>query len=293
MPARAAVLGQPIAHSKSPALHRAAYASLGVDAEYGRQEVSRGGLDAFVSTLDPHQHWLGLSVTMPLKEEAAARADSLAGAAATLGVVNTLVFSEHDGARTLTGYNTDVVGMINALRFAGLRECHRGAIIGGGGTAAAAVAALVDLGATEVDVYVRDTARAAAVLLAAARLGQPIRVLDLKDAGAALATYDAVISTLPPKGADWLATQLVRGPEHPLGALLDVAYDPWPSEIASVWESNGGAVTLGLEMLLYQAVEQVKLFTGCSVPGRGPVIDTMCDAVGLPRRGNAASRVAG
>jgi shikimate dehydrogenase len=68
------------------------------------------------------------------------------------------------------------------------------------------------------------------------------------------------------------------------GVLLDVAYDPWPSRIASAWQSGGGAVVPGLEMLLYQAVEQVRLFTGRGDDVNAAVIDVMCDAVGLPRR---------
>jgi shikimate dehydrogenase len=103
-----------------------------------------------------------------------------------------------------------------------------------------------------------------------------------------------VISTLPPRAADGIAAelrQLADGGELPgggkfpdavWGVLLDVAYDPWPSRIADAWSSRGGTVVPGLEMLLYQAVEQIRLFTGADVTA--DVIDVMCDSVGLPRR---------
>ena len=66
--------------------------------------------------------------------------------------------------------------------------------------------------------------------------------------------------------------------------LLDVAYDPWPSRIAAAWQDAGGTVVPGLEMLLYQAVEQVRHFTGLGEAVPAEVIDVMCDAVGAPRR---------
>jgi shikimate dehydrogenase len=114
-------------------------------------------------------------------------------------------------------------------------------------------------------------------------------VLPLAGAAAAVAAADVVISTLPPRAADTLAGELAaEPPRHDeagrRGVLLDVAYDPWPSRIAAVWQDTGGAVVPGLEMLIYQAVEQVRLFTGLGEAMPAGVIDVMCDAVGAPRR---------
>ena len=95
---------------------------------------------------------------------------------------------------------------------------------------------------------------------------------------------DVVISTLPPRAADGLASELAGMQARTAGVLLDVAYDPWPSRIASVWQDGGGSVVPGLEMLLYQAVEQVRLFSRRGEEVNAAVIDVMCDAVGLPRR---------
>ena len=167
------------------------------------------------------------------------------------------------------------------------------AILGGGGTAAAAIAALKDLGAPGADVFVRDVGRAAEARAASAAVGLPIRVLPIAGAAAAVAAADVVISTLPPRAADTLAAELEqafaadRAPETARarpGVLLDVAYDPWPSVVAAAWQDAGGTVVPGLEMLIYQAVEQVRHFTrlGDAVPEE--VIDVMCDAVGAPRR---------
>ena len=98
------------------------------------------------------------------------------------------------------------------------------------------------------------------------------------------------MSTLPPRAADGLAARLLeQGSAAPDGdgppVLLDVAYEPWPSALASAWSARGGTVVPGLEMLLYQAVEQVLLFTGNGPEQAARVIDAMCDAVNAPRRG--------
>jgi shikimate dehydrogenase len=117
-------------------------------------------------------------------------------------------------------------------------------------------------------------------------------VLPIAGAAAAVASADVVISTLPPRAADTLAAALTQvfaagsGAEagRRPGVLLDVAYDPWPSRVAAAWLEAGGVVVPGLEMLIYQAVEQVRHFTGLGDAVPAEVIDVMCDAVGAPRR---------
>ncbi|WP_445156188.1 shikimate dehydrogenase [Arthrobacter sp. Hor0625] len=287
---RAAVLGHPISHSKSPALHRAAYARLGVDIAYDAVDLTVPQLPEFLAAVRADGSWRGLSVTMPLKAAMAAAVDSVRGVARQLGVVNTVAFEAAAdtagpaGPARLVGYNTDVAGIVNALRYAGVRPRPAAAILGGGGTAAAAVAALQELGAPEAAVYVRDVARAAEARAAAAAVGLPLRILELSAAAPAIASADVVVSTLPPRAADGLAGHLAASGRPTPGVLLDAAYDPWPSRIAAEWAAGGGTVVPGLEMLLYQAVEQVRLFTGHDGPLPAEVIDVMCDAVGAPRR---------
>ena len=292
MTLRAAVLGHPISHSKSPALHRAAYAKLGVQLDYDAVDVTEEALPAFMAGVRADGGWRGLSVTMPLKAAMAAEVDDIRGVAGQLGVINTVAFEPVDvpgGVRTrLVGYNTDVAGIVNALRYAGVAAQPSAVVLGGGGTAAAAIAALKELGAPSVEVYVRDVGRAGEARAAADAVGLPLQVLPLTAAAPAVAAADVVISTLPPRAADGLAEELAAdraahgGGVH--GVLLDVAYDPWPSRIAAAWDTAGGRVVPGLEMLLYQAVEQVRHFTGLEGPVPAEVIDVMCDAVGAPRR---------
>jgi shikimate dehydrogenase len=297
MTLRAAVLGHPISHSKSPALHRAAYARLGVQLDYSAIDVTEDALPAFMAGVreDVRQgeSWRGLSVTMPLKSGMVREVDEVRGIARALGVVNTVAFERPapgTGSTRLVGYNTDVAGIVNALRHAGAASAPTAVVLGGGGTSAAAIAALKELGASDADIFVRNVSRAAEARAAAAAVGLTIRILPLDGAAAAVAAADVVISTLPPRAADPLAGELARffgkrahAQPRP-GVLLDVAYDPWPSRIASAWQEAGGMVVPGLEMLIYQAVEQVRHFTGLGEAMPAEVIDVMCDAVGAPRR---------
>jgi shikimate dehydrogenase len=281
---KAAVLGHPISHSKSPALHRAAYARLGVDIGYSAIDVTVPELPAFMEAVRTEPGWRGLSVTMPLKSAMVTEVDEVRGVAGVLGVVNTVVFESSGTSIRRVGYNTDVAGIVNAVRHAGVVSAPSAVILGGGATAAAAIAAVKDLGAPSADVYVRNVGRAAEARAASEGVGLKIRVLPLSGAAAAMAAADVVISTLPPRGADALADELAGLKAATPGVLLDVAYDPWPSRIASVWQGGGGAVVPGLEMLLYQAVEQVRFFSGLGDDVTADVIDVMCDAVGAPRR---------
>jgi shikimate dehydrogenase len=287
MSLRAAVLGHPISHSKSPALHMAAYAKLGIDISYTAIDVTEAGLPAFMREVRGQPGWRGLSVTMPLKTAILSEVDEVRGVARILGVVNTVAFEDHgDKARTV-GYNTDVAGIVNAVRNAGIAATPAAVVLGGGGTAASAVAALKDLGTDRVQVFVRDTARATEARAAAAGVDLAIDVRPLTEAASAMAGADVVISTLPPRAADGLADELANelaSAGTGTGVLLDVAYDPWPSRLAAVWQGGGGSVVPGLEMLLYQAVEQVRLFSCQGEEVNAAVIDVMCDAVGLPRR---------
>ncbi|MCX6500470.1 MAG: shikimate dehydrogenase [Arthrobacter sp.] len=286
MTLRAAVLGHPIGHSKSPALHRAAYAQLGAELAYEAIDVTVEALPGFMAEVRGDGRWRGLSVTMPLKAAMAAEVDEIRGVARQLGVINTVAFESgaEVGPARLVGYNTDVAGIVNALRYAGAPAEPSAVVLGGGGTAAAAVAAVKELGAASVAVYVRDVARAAEARAAAAAVGLSLQVLPLTAAAPAVAAADVVISTLPPRAADGLAEELALNGSRTGGVLLDVAYDPWPSRIATVFTAAGGRVVPGLEMLLYQAVEQVRYFTGLDGPVSAQVIDVMCDAVGAPRR---------
>lgn len=294
---RAYVLGHPIAHSLSPALHRAAYAYLGeANLEYDRRDTLPDDLPAIMRGVrnpagtEEASYIAGLSVTMPLKTAVIQYCDELSETARVTGAVNTVY---PRGERVL-GDNTDVIGIVNALLHAGLKpnpERDEPAVIGGGATAISALTALHKLGYRRASVYARSLHKLGDLQAVAERLGVQLEQISLSELPQNLAErgHHPVISTLPAHAADDWASQLsglkgASATHQPV--LLDVAYNPWPSVLASVWEASGGAVVSGLEMLLYQAVEQVLLFTGRTL-SEGELlglVNAMCEAVGLPSR---------
>jgi shikimate dehydrogenase len=264
---------------------------LGEDIEYSAFDLVPEQLGDFVARVRSEQGWCGLSVTMPLKSSLVHYVDALSGHALTLGALNTVAFERPgpSGELRLVGHNTDVAGIVEALRHAGVARAHRPVVVGGGNTALAAVAAIADLGADSVLFLVRSRERAGEAVDLAARLGLAVRVEDIDGGAAALRAADVVVSTLPPRAADTLAGELAGsglGTDDGgvLGVLLDVAYDPWPTQLGLAWEARGGKVLHGLEMLVYQAVEQIVLFTGRQDARQLDVIDVMCNSVGLPQR---------
>jgi shikimate dehydrogenase len=252
-PRRAAVLGSPIAHSLSPVLHRTAYQELGLTGwTYDRFEVDEAGLPAFFDTLGPE--WAGLSLTMPLKRAVIPLLDEISETAASVDAVNTVVRTE-DGRRV--GDNTDIPGMVAALREHGIDKVAAAAVLGAGATASSALAALSRICPGEIAVYVRSEARADEMRQWAERLDVAVRIADWADAEQALSA-PLVISTTPAGVTDALARSV---PERP-AALFDVLYDPWPTDLAARWSAYGGAVVSGLDLLVHQAVLQVEQMTG-------------------------------
>ncbi|MGW3954519.1 shikimate dehydrogenase [Streptomyces sp. NPDC004752] len=250
---RAAVLGSPIAHSLSPVLHRAAYAELGLtDWVYERFEVDEAGLPGFFERLGPE--WAGLSLTMPLKRAVIPLLDEISATAASVDAVNTVLFTE-DGRRV--GDNTDVPGMVAALREHGIEQVDSAAVLGAGATASSALAALARICTGEVVAYVRGTARAAEMRQWGERLDIEVSTADWADAAEALHA-PLVIATTPAGSTDALATAV---PERPT-TLFDVLYEPWPTALAARWSMCGGAVVGGLDLLVHQAVLQVEQMTG-------------------------------
>lgn len=250
---RAAVLGSPIAHSLSPVLHRAAYAELGLtDWSYDRFEVDEEALPGFFEQLGPE--WAGLSLTMPLKRAVIPLLDAVSDTAASVEAVNTVVRTD-DGR--LTGDNTDIPGMVAALRERGIEQVESAAILGAGATASSALAALARICTGEVVAYVRSEARAAEMRQWGERLDIEVRTADWADAERGLHA-PLVIATTPAGTTDALSHVV---PERPT-TLFDVLYDPWPTTLAARWSAYGGAVVSGLDLLVHQAVLQVEQMTG-------------------------------
>lgn len=251
---RAAVLGSPIAHSLSPVLHRAAYTAMGLPGwRYDRFEVDEAALPAFLDGLDPAV-WGGLSLTMPLKRAVIPLLDDITGTAASVEAVNTVVLTA-DGRRR--GDNTDIPGLVAALRERGVTSVPSAAVLGAGATASSALAALAQICTGEVTAYVRGPARAAEMRQWGERLGVDVRTARWEDAAQAL-DRPLVVATTPAGAADHLAEAVPAAP----GALFDVLYEPWPTRLAAAWTARGGAVLGGLDLLVHQAVLQVEQYTG-------------------------------
>jgi shikimate dehydrogenase len=248
-----AVLGSPIAHSLSPAMHRAAYAALSLDWTYERVEVGEGELATFMGGLGDDVR--GLSVTAPLKREAAAVAHQRSEDVERLGVANTLIIE--DGF--VSAHNTDVPGAAAALEEAGVKTPVTARILGGGATAASIALTLVRLGVEELELMVRDRSRAAeAEAVARGRgIGVTVRLLDEP----MIDRVDLLVSTVPGQAIGARSYELVDAAH----AVFDVVYDPWPTVLAEAAAESATPIVSGLDLLAHQAALQVELMTGYDI----------------------------
>lgn len=266
---RLAVWGDPIAHSKSPQLHAAAYRELGLAWEYSRRQVSAAAFAETLGSLD--DSWRGLSVTMPLKEGAFLAASTRDRHAELTGAVNTLLLGEQ-----LAGFNTDVGGIIDALAEAGTTAIESVRILGAGATAASALVATAEIGASFAEVRARRPEQAAGLV----KLGEQVGVrVSVSSMDASAAAVDLTVATLP--SGTVLPTEIARVLAVAGGALFDAAYAPWPSALAAAWTQ---APTIsGLGMLLHQAVRQIRIFRdgdpASPLPNEAAVIAAMRGAL--------------
>lgn len=248
---KAGVLGSPIAHSRSPQLHLAAYQALGLaEWTYERIECGAEELPAVVGGLGPE--WVGVSVTMPGKFAALRFADERTARAELVGSANTLL-------RTPRGWradNTDIDGVRGALGAAS----GRAVVAGSGGTAPAAIVALAELGVSDIAVVARNPDKAGRLVSLGSRLGVATRFCEL-DSASPVEEAAVLVNTLPADVAGQYASVFASVP-----VLLDAIYDPWPTPLAAAVTAAGGRVISGLQMLLHQAFAQVEQFTGLPAP---------------------------
>jgi shikimate dehydrogenase len=245
---RLAVLGSPIAHSKSPAIQSAAYSVLGLRWEYGRAEVTGPALAAYVEGLD--ETWRGLSLTMPLKRDVLPLLNRREPLVDVVGGANTVRLTDEG----VLGANTDVHGVEQALRDAGVESVELVHVLGSGATAAAVIAGVARLGARRVLVRARTPQNAQPLVGVGERVGTEVvvRPIDVEERSAIVP--DVVVSTLPGHAEHGLVfPESVRE----RAVLFDVAYDPWPSALARVWSAP---VVSGLDMLIHQAVGQLRFW---------------------------------
>lgn len=249
---KCAVLGDPVAHSLSPVLHRAGYAALGLGWSYDAHQVPAGGLARFVDGLD--DQWRGLSVTAPLKREALELGDRVTDRARLVGAANTLVLGGPEG--TLAD-NTDLPGAVAALRERYAGPVTAATIVGAGATAASTGLAMCELGASRVTLLARSPARAAATVEAIGRHPSAPEVevapLDTAPGGEVLVSTVPATAQEPDLVARWATAPVV----------FEVVYEGWPTPLAA---ATRGILVGGLDLLVHQAVTQFELFTGERAP---------------------------
>jgi len=249
---RCAVLGSPISHSLSPALHRAAYTELGLTGwTYDRFEVTEGELADFVTGCTGN--WRGLSLTMPLKSVALTlgEVDPLARFAAS---ANTLIF---DGlGRRL--YNTDVGGLVWAVQQLSAARLRQVTILGSGATARSSVLSAAHLGARTLTIMARTPRKAEQLEALGSALQLDLHVLPWD---AAPPPADLLISTVTSGAVDPIAAAMARS--API--VFDVIYEPWPTALARAAQQAGAGVINGLDLLVGQALGQIQLMTGRTV----------------------------
>jgi shikimate dehydrogenase len=230
------VLGDPVEHSRSPRIHAAAYAAMGLDWRYDAIRQTVATLPGFLDDLDAA--WRGLSVTAPLKEAAATWVDDADELVALTGACNTV---RPDLRR---GWNTDVGGIVDAFADAGVDAIAVGGIVGGGATAVSALVALQRMGARRVHVWMRTPAKGARLVALGQRLGVDVTIGD----PASAVPGEAIVSTLPASAS--VVPHLVAP-----AAILDADYASGASRFDGV-----APVVPGLQMLLHQALAQVRIF---------------------------------
>ena len=252
---RCAVLGDPIEHSLSPVLHRAAYDHLGLDWTYDAVRVGSGELGEFLAHLGEDVR--GLSLTMPLKREVMGLAHDVSRRAAMVGAANTLVIDEERRYAD----NTDLPGAARALRERYAGPLAEVSLLGAGATAASTGLALVELGAERVVVLARSPRRAEETRrVVAAHPSHPeVEVVDLDSVAP---RGRVLVSSVPveAQGAELVA----RCADVPV--VFEAIYDPWPTPLAQQAIDSGQVLVSGLDLLVHQAALQHEMFTQSPVP---------------------------
>ena len=230
-----AVLGSPIEHSKSPAIHAAAYEALGLDWDYGRYRVEANELADFLRLRD--ENWRGLSLTMPLKDEGFALSIPSCPVASETSVVNTLLHTDAGWE----GYNTDSFGIQKAISEHTDQKFQAVNVLGSGAPARSAVHAVGQLFPdAQISVFARKSTEL---------FGLQTKSLDSFQHGE---ISGLTISTLP----SGVIVNRLNVQEQ--AVILDVSYDPWPSKLSTNWQPSNRIS--GVEMLLWQALIQLRIF---------------------------------
>ena len=250
----AAVIGSPVRHSLSPALHNAGFAASGVDWVYTAFDVEAGAARAALDAMRVFGLG-GLSVTMPHKEDVAGLVDELDAAADALHSVNTVV---PIGDGRLKGYSTDGAGFLASLAAQDVDvEGQHVCVLGGGGAARAIVDALARAGAAAITVVNRSNERAAI----AAALAEGIGAVGAPDD---IADCDILVNAT---SIGMGSNELPCDPKllHDGQVVADIVYHPRSTALLAAARDRGAGTVEGLGMLVHQAVVQQQLWTGIRV----------------------------
>ncbi len=263
-PRRLGVLGWPVAHSRSPAMHNAALAALGMDGwRYQRLPVSPQRFDETVRALG-QAGFLGANVTIPHKHAALALAEEASEAARAIGAANTLTFAT-DGS--IAAENTDAPGLLQALAISprGLSAL----VLGAGGSARAAAWALREAGASEVSVWNRTPERAEV-------LARELEVRAVRHAVPADLLLNCTSVGLESSSEDLQRLAIGRQKLNLLGFtfdqvgeysyVIDLVYRSGPTPLLAAARAHGSRTLDGLEVLLAQGALSFKLWTGVEPP---------------------------
>jgi shikimate dehydrogenase len=267
MSKRAGVIGHPLAHSVSPAIFAAAFKSAGIDAVYEAWDTPPDTLEGRVQALRG-DGFLGANVTVPHKETIIPFLDKLEGVAQQTKAVNTVV--HRDGS--LLGHNTDVAGFSRALREdAGFDAAGKATMLLGSGGAARAVAlALVEAGASVIYVVGRQPRKVERVVLdmkPLTRTGTTISWAYWGDGSylRSLASADLIVNCTPvgTRGSDTNGQPVVEGKLiQKKTTVFDLVYNPAETPLVAAAKAQGAKAFSGLGMLVYQAAESFRLWTG-------------------------------
>ncbi len=267
-PVRLGIFGFPVAHSRSPEMHRAAAEALGIDLEYERFEVTPDLLPAAVRA----KHAAGIdgyNVTVPHKQAIVSLLDATSPAADAIGAVNTVVRTDSG----YVGHNTDAPGLVRALEEAGVRlaDSHI-VILGAGGAARAAVVGLAEAGAKQIAVLARRSGASEALAESlSAHVRCPVEAGSLDDAEprfrAASLIVQATSATLGSSPtAEAFAASLPLELVPAGGAVFDMVYEPRETSVLRAAASHGLRAIDGLGMLLHQGAIAFEMWTGRKPP---------------------------
>jgi shikimate dehydrogenase len=265
------ILGDPVAHSRSPDMHKAAFAALGIDATYVRFRVTKEHLRAAVRGLQALDIQ-GANVTVPHKEAVLAYLDEVSDEARAIGAVNTIV---RQGERLL-GHNTDADGLVRALEERGVNLANANVVIvGAGGAARASVVGLARRGAAKISVMARKPALGTALIhevrsvcSAAVLEALPCEEPQLRTVMASATLLVQATSATLGSGAD----THVFAQSLPLEALpkdahvIDLVYNPLDTAVLARAAGLGLRTLDGLGMLLHQGALAFTLWTGRPAP---------------------------